>query len=227
MCDSVTDYSCESVYFIAGETGPGLPGSKHILIFLPDMLDLLSSLQVTTPPADNILFTDFCAVDIAPTNTATANTTTQSLELPQALLRRSSQTTRRTRLLIQAIVGQDNSKEYVQSANELSSWQMRIHIPQHFSHFLPVWRVQLLPRSMLSLCSWQCIFYFIRTVYFFVNGYLPVRREMYYCFIFIDVGTFTNIEQSLFSATNNKTYQSKFTWRIKCNQKITINNTSE
>jgi len=56
------------------------------------------------------------------------------LELPQALLRRTTWTTRRTRTLIQAIIGTDDNQRCGECRQTFSTMKrLRIHVLQHFT----------------------------------------------------------------------------------------------
>jgi len=56
------------------------------------------------------------------------------LELPQALLRRTTWTTRRTKTLIQALIGTDDNRRFEECRRTFSTMKrLKIHIPQHFT----------------------------------------------------------------------------------------------
>jgi len=60
--------------------------------------------------------------------------TDKPLELPQALLRRTTWTTRRTKTLIQALIGTDDNRRCDECRWTFSTMKrLKIHIPQHFT----------------------------------------------------------------------------------------------
>jgi len=93
---------------------------------------MLSDLPLSVSPTSSTVATGHTAMQLDTTdcNKATDNT----LALPQALLNRTNWTTRRTRMLIQALIGTDDNRRCDECRRTFSTMKcLKIHVPQHFT----------------------------------------------------------------------------------------------
>jgi len=99
--------------------------------------DMLSDVNLTTPTKQSTTTPDDYAIQLHMTD---------KLELPLALLQRTTWTTRQTRTLILLIIGQDINRKCSECRRAFSTLKrLRIHIPPTFyCDFLPMWSTPLL-----------------------------------------------------------------------------------
>jgi len=95
-------------------------------------MDMLSDMQLSTMSDSPTVTTRQTAMQSDLTDLT--ETTDQTIALPQALLRRTNWTTRRTRTLIQALIGTDDNRQCDECRRTFSTMKrLKIHIPQHFT----------------------------------------------------------------------------------------------
>jgi len=95
-------------------------------------MDMLSDIHLSTMLDPPTVTTRQTAMQID--CTGLTETTDQTLVLPQALLRQTTWTTRRTRTLIQALIGTDDNRQCDECRQTFSTVKrLRVHIPQHFT----------------------------------------------------------------------------------------------
>jgi len=95
-------------------------------------VDMLSDLPLSVSPTESTVAIEHTAMQIDTTNCS--NVTDTTIALPQALLNRTNWTTRRTRMLIQTIIGTDDNRRCGECRRTFSTMKrLKIHIPQHFT----------------------------------------------------------------------------------------------
>jgi len=95
-------------------------------------MDMLSDMPLSTRSDSPTVATGHTAMQLDMTDFT--RTTDQTLALPQALLNRTNWTTRRTRTLIQALIGTDDNRRCDECRRTFSTMKrLKIHIPQHFT----------------------------------------------------------------------------------------------
>jgi len=95
-------------------------------------IDMLSDLPLSVSPTESTVATEHTTMQIDTTNCS--NVTDTRIALPQALLNRTNWTTRRTRMLIQTLIGTDDNRRCGECRRTFSTMKrLKIHIPQHFT----------------------------------------------------------------------------------------------
>jgi len=95
-------------------------------------IDMLSDLPLSVSPTESTVATEHTTMQIDTTNCS--NMTDNRLALPQALLKRTNWTTRRTRMLIQTLIGTDDNRRCGECRRTFSTLKrLKVHIPQHFT----------------------------------------------------------------------------------------------
>jgi len=95
-------------------------------------MDMLSDLPLSASPTASTVATGHTAMQIDMTDGSKVTDT--RLALPQALLDRTNWTTRRTRMLIQTIIGTDDNRRCGECRRTFSTMKrLKIHVPQHFT----------------------------------------------------------------------------------------------
>jgi len=145
------------MYSVAGEAAPVFPGVQALLDtptpqwedILDAGLEMLSDLHFGMQPAEQPL------VDVHTMQV----TTSDALALPQALLKKANLPTRKTKMLIQAVIGPDTNKKCDECRRTFSTMKrLRVHMPQHFTvTFCPCgvrhfYRNAILPHQRTQQC---------------------------------------------------------------------------
>jgi len=95
-------------------------------------IDMLSDLSLSVSPTESTVATEHTAMQLDMTNCSKVTDT--RLALPQALLNRTNWTIRRTRMLIQTLIGTDDNRRCGACRRTFSTMKhLKIHIPQHFT----------------------------------------------------------------------------------------------
>ena len=123
------------LYSIAGETETETVTDLQALLDTPTAnwdnmsdtgIDMLSDLPLSETPTDSTVATELTFMQV--------DTTERNLALPQALLTRTNWTTRRTRMLIQTLIGTDNNLRCGECRRTFSTQKrLKVHIPQHLT----------------------------------------------------------------------------------------------
>jgi len=93
---------------------------------------MLSDLPLSMSPTESTVATEHTAMQIDTTNCS--NVTDTRIALPQALLNHTNWTTRRTRMLIQTLIGTDDNRRCGECRRTFSTMKrLKIYIPQHFT----------------------------------------------------------------------------------------------
>jgi len=89
-------------------------------------INMLSDLPLSESPTESTVGTEQTLMQV--------DTTELNLALPQALLKRTNWTTRRTRMLIQTLIGTDDNLRCGECRWTFSTQKrLKVHIPQHFT----------------------------------------------------------------------------------------------
>jgi len=95
-------------------------------------MDMLSDMPLSMRSDSPTVATGHTAMQLDMTDFT--RTTDKTLALPQALLNRTNRTTRRTRTLIQALIGTDDNRRCDECWRTfLTMKRLKIHVSQHFT----------------------------------------------------------------------------------------------
>jgi len=132
---------------------------------------MLSDLPLSVSPTASTVATGHTAMQLDTTNCSKVTDT--RLALLQALLNRTNWTTRRTRMLIQTLLGTDDNRRCVECRRTFSTTKrLKIHVPQHFTvTFCPCGVHTVSLRSLLSR--------FRHCFMLYINGFQGIARTVF------------------------------------------------